>query len=185
MRALPNMEVFIPADPIETSLVTEYLVQTKMPSYLRLGKSNEPDIHRVKPKLEYGKFIEVIGGESGTLLFIGSIGVIAELARAEILDKGYSVSVASVPFLSNLDKEYLLNAASKGPIITIEEHSTRGGFGSAILEFLNVENIPARVGMVSAKQHDLSLTGSQDYLRIANGLTSSNITVKFTELLEI
>ena len=184
MRALPNMEVFVPADPIETALVTEFLTQTKMPSYLRLGKSNEPNIHRVKPKLEYGKFIEVISGESGTLLFAGSIGVIAELARDEILDKGYSVSVTSVPFLSILDREYLLNAASKGPIITIEEHSARGGFGSAILEFLNAEKIAAKVGMISAGQYDLSLTGSQEYLRASNGITSSKITNKFTELLE-
>lgn len=184
MRALPNMEVVVPADPFETALVTEFLTKTKKPSYLRLGKSNEPNIHKVKPNIEYGKFNEVIHGDSGTLLFVGSIGVVAELAREEILERGYSVSVASVPFLSNLDKEYLENAARKGPIITIEEHSIRGGFGSAILEFLNIEKITARVGMIAADQKDLSLTGSQDFLRISNGITSSRIANEFTKLVE-
>ena len=44
MRALPNLEVLIPADPAETKSLTRFLTKSHSPSYLRLGKSNEETI---------------------------------------------------------------------------------------------------------------------------------------------
>ncbi len=103
-------------------------------------------------------------------------------AADELRKQGSPVSVASVPFLTSMDKEYLARAAKKGPIITVEEHSSRGGFGSAILEFLNKENIGAKVGIVAAEQKNLSQIGSQEFLREQNGLDKQDIVMKFVAL---
>jgi transketolase len=179
MRAWPNMEVIVPADPIETVALTKYLIETKSPTYFRLGRSNDQNIHPEKTEIFEGKFNEIRNGEAGTLLFIGSIGLIA-IEAANILEKkGISISVVSVPFISNLDEEYLFNAALKGPIVTLEEHSPRGGFGSAILEFLNSRNIESKVSIVAATQENLSLVGSQDFLKKANCITSDEIISRF------
>lgn len=183
LRALPNLEVAVPADPLEAKLLTKFLVKSKTPSYLRLGKSNEQDINQGDPVISPGKFNEIIPGESGTLLFVGSIGSIALKAREELGKQGFSVSVASVPFLTNLDREYLTSAASKGPIVTIEEHSSRGGFGSAVLEFLNAENISASVGVIAAEQRELSKIGDQEFLRGQNSLHEKKIIEKFKSLM--
>ncbi len=184
MRALPNLEVLVPADPIEAKLITKYLVKTKTPSYLRLGKSNELMIHGREPLLAHGKFNEIIEGEIGTILFVGSIGTTA-IKAAEILHlDGLSLSVASAPFVSSLDKEYIEIAASRGPIITVEEHGRRGGFGSAVLEFLNKEKIRANVGIVAATQKNLSQIGSQEFLREENGLDVNAIVSMFRTLRE-
>jgi transketolase len=185
MRAMPNIEILIPSDPAETELITNFLAQSKLPSYLRLGKSNEVVINQGALKIEYGNFNEIRKGKSGTLLFVGSIGSVVLKAAARLLDIGIPVAVASVPFLSNLDKKYLITAAAKGPIVTIEEHSRRGGFGSALLEFLNAESINAKVGIVASDQNNLSQIGSQDFLREANGLTELRIVEKFRLLLEV
>jgi transketolase len=185
MRALPNIEVVIPADPTETKLVTKFLAGTKSPSYLRLGKSNEQNLNQTELVISPGRFNELINGESGTILFVGSIGKIALNAAGELFKNGLSVAVASVPFLMSLDKEYLIRASSKGPIITIEEHSSRGGFGSAVLEFLNAENISASIGVVAAEQSNLSQIGDQDFLRAQNSLHAKRIIEKFTVLLEV
>jgi transketolase len=184
MRALPNLEVVIPADPIEAKLVTKFLVGTKSPSYLRLGKSNEQNFNLTEILISPGKFNELISGESGTILFVGSVGEIALNAARELLKRGISVSIASVPFLKSLDKEYLIRASLKGPIVTIEEHSIRGGFGSAVLEYLNEENISASVGVVAAEQRNLTQIGDQDFLRTQNSLHEKRIIEKFTVLLE-
>lgn len=184
MRALPNLEVVVPADPIETKLITKFLAGTKSPSYLRLGKSNEQNFNQCEVVISPGRFNELISGESGTILFVGSVGRIALNAAGELLKHGLSVAVASVPFLMSLDKEYLIRASSKGPILTIEEHSSRGGFGSAVLEFLNVENISASVGIVAAEQHDLSQIGDQEFLRDENSLHAKKIIEKFMALKE-
>jgi transketolase len=184
LRALPNMEVVIPADPIETRKVTELLAKSDTPSYLRLGKSNEMNINIGEPKITYGKVNEIVSGESGTILFVGSIGTIVMAAAEELLKQGSSVSVASVPFLTPFDKEYLKSAARKGPIVTVEEHSSRGGFGSAIMEFLNKEKIRANISVIAAFEKNLSQIGSQDFLRELNGLSVSAIVTEFKALQE-
>jgi transketolase len=184
MRALPNLEVIVPADPVETKIVTKFLASTKSPSYLRLGKSNEEKFNHSEVVISPGRFNELISGESGTILFAGSIGKIALKAARELVKLGYSVSVTSVPFLTSLDKDYLISASFKGPIITIEEHSIRGGFGSAILEFFNVEHISATVGIVAAEQRELSQIGDQEFLRGQNSLHEEKIIEKFKALKE-
>jgi transketolase len=184
MRALPNLEVVIPADPMETKLVTKYLAKTKSPSYLRLGKSNEQNFNKDEPIISPGKFNELISGKSGTILFVGSVGKVALTAAEELQKLGFSVSVASVPFLMSLDKEYLTSASLKGPILTIEEHTSRGGFGSTILEFLNAENICASVGVIAAEQRYLSQIGDQEFLRVQNSLHEKKIIEKFKFLME-
>jgi transketolase C-terminal domain/subunit len=105
-------------------------------------------------------------------------------AAEELLKQGSSVSVASVPFLTSFDKEYLKSAASKGPILTVEEHSSRGGFGSAIMEFLNKEKIRADIGVIAAFEKNLSQIGSQDFLRELNGLSVSAVVTEFKALQE-
>ena len=178
MRSLPNLDVMIPADPIETKKVTEFLVKSATPSYLRLGKSNEININVGEPKVTYGKVNEIVSGESGTILFVGSIGTIAMMASDELRKEGIHVSVASVPFLTTLDRDYLTSAAAKGPIVTVEEHSRRGGFGSGILEFLNKEKIQATVDIIAAEQENLSQIGNQEFLRKFNGLNVEGIVSK-------
>jgi transketolase len=184
LRVLPNLEVVIPADPIETRIVTKFLANTNSPSYLRLGKSNEQTINQAEPAIAPGKFNEIINGESGTILFVGSVGVIALKAAKELHRLGFPVSVTSVPFMKSLDKEYLINASIKGPIVTIEEHSSHGGFGSIVLEFLCKENIRARVAIVAAEQRNLSQIGSQEFLREQNGINEINIIERFKVLSE-
>jgi len=185
MRALPNMQVIIPADPIETRLLTQLLVKTNLPSYLRLGRSDEMEIHSKDIELTQGRFIEIEKGEFGTLIFSGSIGHIALEAAVNLKYMGYPVSVVSCPFISNLDHKYLVVAAAKGPIVTIEEHSSRGGLGSAILEFLSLANIPSTLAIVAAEQKNPSQVGSQDFLRKSNGLSPERVTEKFRALLEV
>jgi transketolase len=184
MRALPNLEVIVPADSLETKSVTKYLAGSKNPSYLRLGKSDELGIHKVEPEINFGKVKEIIGGRDGTFLFTGSIGAVALKAAEVLLKTGIEVSVASTPFLSSLDLEYLISASSKGPIVTIEEHALRGGFGGAVLEFLNINRIPAKIGIIATRQSSLSQIGNQEFLRTANGLSIEDVVREFTSLLE-
>jgi len=179
MRALPNLEVVIPADPSETRLTTKFLAKTMTPSYLRLGKSNEESINKTEINVEPGRCNEILSGKDGTILFVGSIGTIV-LKAAEILEaQGFSVSVASTPFVSTPDKDYLKRVAAKGPVITVEEHSVRGGFGSSILEFFSGENLSADVRIIGANQENLSQIGSQQFLRKVNGISPEEVAARF------
>lgn len=175
MRALPNMNVYVPSDSIEARNITEHLCKGKSPGYLRLGRSGEPDITVNSINSHFNQIIDIKKGKDGTILFVGPIGVRVLAAEKMLRNYGISVSVASVPFITSLDLDYLRDAAKKGPIITVEEHSFRGGFGSIILETLNSLDIYCKVKIVAAKQTNLSEIGSQTYLQNQNGLDENTI----------
>lgn len=185
MRALPNLDIVVPADPIETSAITKYLSSTKSPTYLRLGKSKESNFHKNQIVIKPGKMIEVLEGKDGTIVFSGSVGVLAINAQQKLLEKGISVSVTSMPFVTPIDIDYLRIAAGRGPIVVVEEHSYRGGVGSAVLEALTINSISARISMVASDQNNLSQIGDQDFLRSQNGITVEEIIAKFCALMEV
>ena len=184
MRALPNINIFSPGDPAEAMWVAKHLTTSNAPSYLRLGKNGEKFFSSPEVELMPGKFREIVCGEDGTILFTGSIGSSALLASSKLREMGKNVSVASVPFISDLDLGYLEKSLLKGPLLTLEEHSPRGGFGSAILE--EVHKHPQwnknRIGILAASQSNISLVGSQDYLRDQNGLGVRSIVEAFLGL---
>jgi transketolase len=179
MRALPNMNVYIPADAVESKSLTNYLCKSKTPSYLRLGKTGEPVLTNNTIDPINNKIVDIRSGDDGTILFVGPIGKRA-LAAAEILDQmNMKVSVASVPFATDLDINYLKNAVVKGPIVTVEEHAKRGGFGSIILESLHQLGVAYKLKIVASTQQNLSEIGSQDYLQVKNGLDEKSIVDAF------
>jgi transketolase len=176
--------VIAPADPSETRQITRLLCKSKSPTYLRLGRSNEIQIVNSDYLLVENTVSEIRQGENGTLLFIGSIGSIALEAHEVLKSEGINVSVASSPFISQPDMNYLKRAIEKGPIVTIEEHGLRGGFGSSILEALSDIGSKPVIGLIGSKRKDLSLVGSRDFLLEANDLTSNEVVRKFKSLME-
>jgi len=180
MRALPGMDVVTPADPYETVELTRYLAGSSKPSYLRLGRSGEKQLNSTAPALKVGEFNPLLKGNDGTILFTGSIGVLAILAREALAKQGKDIGVYSVPFISSLQPNSLSQIANKGPIVTVEEHSIRGGLGSAILELASLHNIKADVRIMGVSQHNLAEIGDQNYLRASNGLTAEKIVERFS-----
>ena len=179
MRALPNMDVIIPCDPVETELLTTQIAKSNKPSYLRIGKSNEIIFHKTKPSHEYGKFICFKEGNAGNILAVGSVISLALLASKELESKGLNIGVYSVPYVSQIDISKLSQIAKSGPILTIEEHSYRGGFGSAILEACAANEIKADIRIVASDQKNLSQIGGQEFLRDQNGINLAKIIKNF------
>lgn len=135
MRALPNMRVLSPADPIETRSLVSFMCNTQGPCYLRLAKANEPNLHQsTQINIEAG-FLPLIEGHDQTLLATGAI-------TAAIYDwvttNNIKVNLYSVPIIKPLNLNKLADILSRSTrILTVEEHQLSGGFGSAILESIN------------------------------------------------
>lgn len=182
MRALPNMNVVSPADPAETEILTRYLVRDKRPTYFRLGRSGEKILNHEVPQIEDGRFNKLFGGKDGTLLFTGSIGSNVIAARETLKSQGIEVSVFSVPFISNISELDLRSLDNTKPIVSVEEHSIRGGLTSALLEKIAVIGLKMRVIPVTASQINLSSIGNQSYLREINGLGVTRIASYFLDM---
>jgi transketolase len=87
-------------------------------------------------------------------------------AAADLLaERGISASVVSFPAISPLDEESVISlAASHRALLTIEEHSANGGFGSRIADLLMISGTPVRFGKYGTTDALRGKVGSQSYL---------------------
>jgi len=104
------------------------------PVAIRYARSKAPTIRGGTDRPAEATQGEVLrGGSSGTILAVGPC-LVQCLEAAEILEsEGLSVGVADARSVKPLDAE-LLDRLSDTPILTVEENTLHGGFGSAVLE---------------------------------------------------
>jgi len=184
MRALPNIEILLPSDSEEVRAVTEYLCASRNPAYLRLGKDGEPKIHPTGSiKFDRSPY-KIRDGKDFAILTAGSIASEAILAVDNLASKGLSGAIYLVPSLDGLTKNFLEKLSNYRTLITLEEHAPSGGFGSAILEKLNLFGLLPKIKILAADQTTLSEIGSQSYLRKAKGLSHQHIEFTVLDLLD-
>jgi 1-deoxy-D-xylulose-5-phosphate synthase len=76
-------------------------------------------------------------GEDAAILAIGTTAHPALEAAAELAAEGIACAVLNARFVKPLDREKILDLARRCRVlVTVEEHSLQGGFGSAVLELL-------------------------------------------------
>lgn len=176
MRAMPNMTVLAPGDPMEARLATRIIVNRHGPCYLRLGKGGEPAVHKSEPAFEIGKAIVVREGADVTLVSTG--GILNEaLSAADQLAPQIQARILSMPTVKPLDEESLRRAADDTRLlVTIEEHSALGGLGSAVAQAL-AERKSAGCPLLTLNLGSelLPAAGSQQVLRKQMGLVGSSI----------
>jgi transketolase len=165
MSMLPNMTVVCPADPYEATALLPQLLERRKPAYLRLGRSGEPDIHQPGAAVALDRAITMREGTDVALLATGPI-LGRALAAAEALAKrGISASVTSFPTLLPLDEEALRSiAVIHRAILTIEEHSISGGFGSRVADVLMQAGLAPRFGKYGVTDALRGQVGSQSWL---------------------
>jgi transketolase C-terminal domain/subunit len=111
-------------------------------------------------------------GPDATMIFTGAIGS-QVLQAADILSStGIEAEVVSFPQVSPISIHKIHNSTSI--LFTIEEHVTRGGFGSAVLEGLSEVGSSRRVKMLGVNYDGHSL-GSHSYLQDISGLSAAKI----------
>jgi transketolase len=176
MRALPGMQVFSPCDAMEVSAAVDVIVSTPGPKYIRLGKNREPIIHPSPPNVRGGAPILLREGTDVTVFVTGAIVVQALEVREALAAQGVSVRIFSVPVIKPLNAQALLDAAegTRG-IVTLEEHSIRGGFGSAVLEDFAVNSWRIPILPLALADASTSIIGSQEYLRERAGLATRDV----------
>ena len=185
MRALPNMLVLAPGDPVETRLAVRALIEYEGPAYLRLGRAGEPIVHQNEPEFTIGKAITVRQGSAVTLISTG--GMLQETVNAADLlsEEGIQVRVISMHTIKPLDVETVLQAARETQaIFTIEEHSIIGGLGGAVAELLlEADQRPKYFKRIGLNGEFSSIVGSQEYLRAQYGLDAHGIVRSILSIL--
>lgn len=135
LRTLPNLIIITPASPFEVKKATIAAYEHEGPVYLRLGTNRESEIYEKDYEFQIGKAVILREGKDVTLIGTGSILKDVLTAARELDVEGIDARVIDMHTIKPIDKEVIHKASDEtGKIITIEDHSTIGGLGSAVAE---------------------------------------------------
>ena len=141
MRSVPNMIVSAPMDEIELRnlMYTAQLEENTQPFSIRYprGCGIIADWQKEFEKIEIGKGRKLNDGSDIALLSIGKPGIFAQCAVKLLAKNDISAAHYDMRFVKPLDTETLNKVMQNfDQIVTIEDGSILGGFGSAVLEFM-------------------------------------------------
>jgi transketolase len=181
LRAIANMTIVVPADPIETDQAVRAAAEFRGPVFLRIGRTGVPAVHDAGYTFQIGKAARLRDGDDVTLI-TNSTTVCRALDAAELLaQRGVQARVLNMSTVRPLDEEAVLAAANEtGGIVTIEEHTIYGGLGGAVAEFVVTHKpVPMRILGVPGV---FAPTGSATWLLNHFGMDAQSICEAALEL---
>ncbi len=183
-RAIANMTVVAPADPVETDQAVRAAAVTKGPIFLRLSRMGVPVLYGADYTFEFGKASMLRDGGDVTLVANG-VMVARALEAADFLQaQGIEARVLNMATVRPIDREAIISAAREtNAIVTAEEHTTFGGLGSAIAEVV-VQTVPVPMRILGIPGV-FAPTGDPEWLLEHFGLTSRGIERAALELLKL
>ena len=149
LRHLPGITLMAPKDGSELKAMLHKAIQLNTPAAIRYPRANIPEgsLDNDCNPVEIGKGEILREGRDGVIIAYGAM-VYPSMECADMLaEKGIDVTVVNARFAKPLDEDLIMKVAGKNQIvITVEDHTEVGGFGSAILELLvekgiNTQNV--------------------------------------------
>lgn len=179
-RAIPNILVCLPSDAVSASAIIKRLHEAKTAAYVRIGRNPVPVVHNVGLRIEIGKGMVMREGKDLAIISTGELIWHALKASEILFREGVETTVVDMPFVEPIDEELIVRLAKDiGLIVTVEEHSLRGGLGEAVCSIL------ARWGLGAAENiglpHEFPVTGTQREVFSHYGLDYHGIARKSLE----
>lgn len=183
LRALPDVTVICPGDPIEAALAVKKIAQTDGTCYLRLGRGGEQNVNTVIKEFEIGKAYKLRDAKDlNRKVAVFSTGAILEettKACDMLEEQGIAIEQYSFPTVKPIDRAVIEDCASRfDNIFTVEEHNIVGGFGGAVAEVLAECGGKAKLHRIGIDDFYCIEVGSQAYLREQVGINAEGIVKK-------
>lgn len=174
LRAIANLPVIVPADPIETEAVIRWAAATEGPVFIRIGRIPVTAIHEPGYTFRLGVATALRDGADVTLIACGTMVERALEASTLLAAHGIGARVLNLPTIRPIDRDAIVKAATEtGAIVTVEEHTVHGGLGGAVAEVVATERpVPMRLLGVPGV---FAPTGSVEGLFTRFGLTAPGI----------
>jgi 1-deoxy-D-xylulose-5-phosphate synthase len=188
LRGYPNIILMSPKDEAEMRDMILTAIEHPAPAAIRYPRGNGygVDISEEPKRLEIGKAEILQDGDDIAILAYGSM-VYPSLEAAKNLEKdGIDAAVINARFVKPLDEDLILELAeSKQMILTVEEAYLAGGFGSAVLELLEENDLLDKIKVVRMGVPDRIITHGDPKLLLAKyGLDADGIYNKVKENIE-
>jgi transketolase len=162
-RAVPNLTVISPGDPLEMRLALRAILDYDGPVYLRTGRSPVPTVFPADHRFTIGRAQVLEDGDAVSIVASGVMVHRALAAAAALRREGLRARVVSCPTLKPLDVDLLVASAERtGAIVTAEDHNVIGGLGGAVAEALS-EHCPVPILRVGVRDR-FGASGSPEAL---------------------
>jgi 1-deoxy-D-xylulose-5-phosphate synthase len=143
MRVFPNMVVMAPGDELDVRGMLEFALEFSGPVSIRYPKTAAETVSRAVEPVRLGQAEVLDWGRDGMLIAFGSPFSDCVKAAARLKSEGLDVGVINARFCKPLDRETILRAVAESSfVVTVEESTLVGGFGSAVLEAANAAGLP-------------------------------------------
>jgi transketolase len=182
--AEPNFTVLYPSDATSAWAATMLGAELVGPTYIRLGRPNNPVIYGPEEKFEIGKAKVVRQGKHDRALVVAGGVTLFEALKAydELKNSGIEIRVVDLFSIQPIDRETLLASARAAGnlVVTVEDHYPNGGLGDAVKSILSTERIPVYKIAVTGIPH----SGKPQELMEKFGISSKAIVTKIRELVK-
>jgi transketolase len=183
LRAIPNIDIVVPADNFETRAAIRAAAFYTRPIYIRFGKRPMYNLHRANTPFSIGKAITVLQGTDVTFVGTGETVQPAFVAALRLRQQGVSAGIISMHTIKPLDTEALLKAALRTrALVTVEEHSVNGGLGEACAATLLQAGATVPFRIVGIPD-EYTCTGSQAEILGHYGISASGLVEAAENLL--
>lgn len=173
LRPLANLLVIVPSDPWETEQAMRFAAAYEGPVFIRVSRYPVPALQHKLDRIEPGKAEVMRDGDDVAILANGVMLHKALEASDVLAAQGVSARVVNMAWMNPLDIDAIIDAASTGAIVTVEEASVRGGLGGAVAETLALHR-PVPMEMLGFP--GFAPTGTVDFLFDHFGLSAAGIS---------
>jgi 1-deoxy-D-xylulose-5-phosphate synthase len=177
LRGVPNLIHMDPKDEDELQDMMFTALQQPGPSAIRYPRGTGPGaVVKVQPvALEIGKAEVLREGSDVAIFALGCMVTEAHKLATMLAAEGQSVAVINARFAKPIDDACIARFARRcGVVVTMEDHVLAGGFGSAVLESLNTQEIDVPVVRVGWPDEFIE-HGKPEDLRQKYGLTAASV----------
>ncbi len=186
LRCLPGIVLMAPKDGPELHEMMRLALSLPGPSGIRYARGNAPSQaelvgwHGRHQPVEVGRMEVLREGQDGAVLAYGHMVQTALDAAAMLDRRGVRIEVVNARFCKPLDEQGILGLCDRHDrIVTLEDHSRVGGFGSAVLECIAAHGpVRAQVQVMGVPDEWLEHMSRNQVLEQC-GLTAAHVAERF------
>lgn len=189
LKNLFRFSVFMPADPNQCDRIIRKVATSPGNHFVGMGRSKTPAITREDGSVFYdadytftpGKADWLRQGNKATIITFGALTPACVDAWKILHDQGIEVGVLNMASLIPFDADSVLEAAAKGPLVTVEDHHVDTGLGASTALVLAGNGVSTPLKRMGVSRY--SSSGKPADLYASQGLDAQSIAAAVKELL--
>lgn len=182
LRSLPNLMILSPSCPSMAFNAVKAAYDHVGPVYIRLGMGGEKELYAEESNKNIFKNTIMKQGKDVVIFFTGTIGVEVIKAANKLEELGIGTEVVDICSIKPLDRNNIVEELKTHKVVvSVEEHNVIGGIGSAIAEVIADDKLIVDFLKIGLNDCFAKGYGTQDEVRMQNGLDSESIAQRVFE----